>query len=260
MLVTDSSHYATWLKASGTTSAVIRVRLCYLNRLAVLHPGKSIETFTIDDLLHFLSRPGWAPETRRSARSAVRSYFRWAYSTGRIAHDLSIKLPAVRIPPTLPRPTPDDVFQRALARAGHRDQLMILLAAYAGLRRAEISRVHSKDIVGDVLRVCGKGGRVREIPLHPELQRRLRDCKGWAFPGKDDGHLSPNRVGTILIRLLGEGWSGHTLRHRFATRAYAVERDLFAVQTLLGHSKPETTRRYTAIPNESLRTAVLGAA
>ena len=50
----------------------------------------------------------------------------------------------------------------------------------------------------------------------------------------------------------------HTLRHRFATTAYGVERDLRAVQELLGHSKPETTARYVAVPEGALRTAVAG--
>ena len=60
--------------------------------------------------------------------------------------------------------------------------------------------------------------------------------------------------GPIWIREGGQG-----LRHRFATAAYAVERDLFAVQTLLGHSSPTTTARYTALPPDALHRAVLGA-
>jgi site-specific recombinase XerC len=44
-------------------------------------------------------------------------------------------------------------------------------------------------------------------------------------------------------------------RHRFATTAYAAERDLLAVQQLLGHSRPEVTARYTALPGDALRAA-----
>ncbi|MBA2774731.1 MAG: site-specific integrase [Nocardioidaceae bacterium] len=51
--------------------------------------------------------------------------------------------------------------------------------------------------------------------------------------------------------MLGAGWSGHKLRHRFATTAYAAERDLLAVQQLLGHSRPEVTARYTALPGDA---------
>ena len=140
---------------------------------------------------------------------------------------------------------------------------MILLALLAGLRRAEIAAVHTADMAPEVLgyslRVTGKGGRVRALPLHDALVEELvHRPVGFVFPGACQGHLSPGWVGKRLATLLGPGWSGHTLRHRFATQAYAVQRDLFAVQQLLGHSKPETTARYTAIPNDSLRAAVNG--
>ena len=134
---------------------------------------------------------------------------------------------------------------------------MILLAAYAGLRRAEVAAVHSRDIEGTSLRVVGKGGRVRVIPLHPALEEALNGLDGYVFPGRLQGHVSADNVGKTLSRLLGPGWTAHTLRHRFASRAYAAERDIRAVQELLGHSKLETTQLYTAIPDGALRTAVL---
>jgi site-specific recombinase XerC len=62
----------------------------------------------------------------------------------------------------------------------------------------------------------------------------------------------------FVRRALGRGWTAHKLRHRFATAAYAGNRGLLAVQQLLGHSKPETTQRYTALPGDALRTAVMG--
>jgi integrase len=61
---------------------------------------------------------------------------------------------------------------------------------------------------------------------------------------------------TAVDVVLGAGWSGHSCRHAFASKAYAGTRDLRAVQTLLGHSKPETTARYTAVPDGALAAAV----
>jgi integrase len=82
----------------------------------------------------------------------------------------------------------------------------------------------------------------RSIPPNPDLPHRLELLpNGWAFPGQDHGHVSANHVGVIPKRLLGEGHTSHTLRHMFASKAYADTRDLRAVRTLLGHSKPETT-------------------
>jgi site-specific recombinase XerD len=63
-----------------------------------------------------------------------------------------------------------------------------------------------------------------------------------------------------MSALLGPGWTAHSLRHRFATRAYAGERDLLTVQQLLGHSSVATTQRYTQIPDDALRRAVMAVA
>lgn len=60
--------------------------------------------------------------------------------------------------------------------------------------------------------------------------------------------------------MLPDGWTTHTLRHRFATVSYAGTRDLLAVQELLGHSRPETTRGYVQLPQDALRAAVAAAA
>ncbi len=139
---------------------------------------------------------------------------------------------------------------------------MILFALLAGLRRSEIAQVHSRDIVPDLVglsvRVVGKGGKTRVIPLHPALADALRGREGFLFPGKIDGHISGDRVGHLLTRALGGGWSGHTLRHRFATQTYAHGHDLFATQRLLGHSQPQTTLRYTQLEDDSLRAAIHG--
>lgn len=63
-----------------------------------------------------------------------------------------------------------------------------------------------------------------------------------------------------LMLLLAAGWSAHSMRHRYATVTYAVARDLLTVQQLLGHSKPETTMRYTALPADALRASARHAA
>lgn len=59
---------------------------------------------------------------------------------------------------------------------------------------------------------------------------------------------------------LGDGWTTHSLRHRFATQAYRATRDIRAVQQLLGHSSPTTTARYVLVDEDSLAAAVLAVA
>lgn len=257
----DHLDYLTWIRAAGAAPGTVRQRRHYLGSLAETYPASTLLALTPADLAAFLAHDGWAPETRKCARAALRGFYAWALDMELTTKNPAVKLPPVRVPPGRPRPTPDDVFARAVAHGDVRDRLMVMLAAYAGLRRSEIAQVHTSDMTGDVLRVKGKGGRVRLLPLHPVLfEALLLRPEGWVFPGLIDGHLSAQYVGQRLGRLLGPGWSGHTLRHRFASRAYLVDRDLRAVQTLLGHSKPETTARYTQVPDGALRAAILGVA
>ncbi len=265
-----------WLDAGARMSSTITVRRWWLTRLG--------ETFadpwavTPEDLMLWLSRGDWAPETKRQGRSSVQSFYRWAEIVGHVSVSPARHLHAVTIPRTLPRPTPDDVVLEAMHRADPRVRLAMQLAMYAGLRRAEIVGLHTRDIDDDCLHVRGKGGHERLVPLHPDLRvalraelRRRRDTSeswgggavavadGWLFPSDRPGRpLTPHHMGVLIARAMPGGWTCHTLRHRFATHAYRSGRDLRAVQELLGHSKPETTARYAAIPNGALLAAVAG--
>jgi integrase len=249
--------YLTWLAASGATQGTLRLRRHYLSRVSALAPSPAdVDT---GQLATFLACPTWAPETRKAARSAVLGFFTWATHSGLVADNPAADLPAVRVPKPDPRPAPDSVIAIAMRGADSRTQDMLMLAAFAGLRCREIARLHSEEITERALRPLGKGGKRRTIPLLPLLAVRLLGREGWIFPGNDNGHLSPSRVGRLISDALPKGWTAHTLRHRFASQAYAVERDLRAVQELLGHASVATTQIYTAVPPEAKLRAVLGA-
>ena len=109
------------------------------------------------------------------------------------------------------------------------------------------------------LRVHGKGARQRTVPLTDDLASMLRGMpEGWAFPNGQGGHLSAGYLSKQVSELLPEGVTMHALRHRFATQAYNVDRDVFAVQRFLGHASPTTTQRYVLVSDQNLR--ALGAA
>lgn len=254
----------TYLRAAHQPETTRGLRTYHLRRLADHHHDRDPFEITFDDLVHWLALHDWAAETRRSNRSSLRLFYAWAHATGRMPTNPAHGLPPVALPRRLPRPAPDDVVLAALARADVRVRLMVLVAAHAGLRRGEVARLHTDDLERDLcgwsLRVHGKGARERLVPLDDDLGRALEQLPpGYAFPGRVDGHLSPARVGELVSEVLGPGWTAHTLRHRFATLAYSVERDLRAVQELLGHSKPETTATYTQIPEDARRRAAAGA-
>ena len=133
------------------------------------------------------------------------------------------------------------------------ERLMIRLGAECGLRRGEIARVHSDDVVADnagrSLIVRGKGDKQRIVPLPDDLAGIIMDARGYLFPGRFGGHVEESYIGDHISRLLPDGYAAHTLRHRFATTAYAATHDLFVVAELLGHESVETTEHYVALPD-----------
>lgn len=271
--------YERWLRAAGRSPRTIALRIYYVSRLARHVHWRHPADISHDDILEWLADSGWAPNTRKSAVASIRGFFEWANEEGHLRRNPAVRLPSVRVPAGIPKPAPSTLVQKAMVQSSERDALMIALAAFAGLRRSEIASLRWSDVQWDGLRIKGKGGRTRSVPLTPQLAERLRRERelresgrwgnGWryridplspfVFPGAHGrDHITGDRVARIIARALDRGWSTHTLRHRFATKAYAVDRDLLTVQQLLGHTSPETTARYTAVPRGAAMRAVQG--
>lgn len=251
----NEDRIAAWLRAraaSGRSRATLKVQRICVARVAAQH---DLDTVTTDQIAAVLSAPDWKPETRRVNFIALRSYFAWALTEGHRTDNPMGALSRPRVPRTVARPVPEDALEHALSNADQRTRLMILLAAHAGLRCAEIAAVHRSDLAGDLLTITGKGGKRRTIPVAGELLERLQDCpRGYLFPGRQAGtHLHPSQVGALVSRLLPPGYTTHKLRHRYACRIYNATHDLLAVQELLGHESPVTTRRYVLTDLDTLR-------
>lgn len=247
------------LRAAGLSAQTIKSRRYKMVHLAALFMPSGPEDVTTEQIVQVFARQQWKPETRKAYRNTISSFFRWLHKSCRRSDAPSLDVPRVKKPRAHPRPCPDKYVTAAMEKATAAEKLMIRFGAECGLRRGEIARVHSDDVVADSaghsLIVRGKGDKQRIVPLPDDLAAIVMDANGYLFPGRFGGHVEESYIGDHISHLLPDGYAAHTLRHRFATTAYAATHDLFVVAELLGHESVETTEHYVAMPDGRLREA-----
>lgn len=251
------SDWLAWMASGSTAPSTIRSRGYTVRAFAREHP---LATATHDDVQEYLGRPCRGPEGRKTVLASLRSLYRWAALRDLLDNDPTRLAHPIHVPAGVPKPCPELVLRRGILHADRETTLMLLLGAYAGLRLSEIAALRAGDITPNGLRVTGKGGRTRIVPVHPRLDPYL-DFADYAFPSPvRAGHVCSDYVATRVEGALGGGWTTHSLRHRFATCAYRATHDLRSVQQLLGHSSPTTTARYVGVNDDQLAAAVLAVA
>ena len=259
------------LRAARRSPDTIRLRVERLAAVARGCPGSDPLTVSRAELVNYMAQKhSWTPEYAHSVRTSLRVFFGLLEDLELRPHDPARRLPRIRIPRGLPRPCPDGAVRVALHDASDaRIRLAIRLGAEAGLRRMEIAGLRRDDVEGwaGEYRVHirrGKGGHERAVPISDEFAHKLRTSgdgeSAYLFPGPTGSHVSPAHLGKLMKDALPEGWTAHSLRHRFATAAYQASGDLRAVQELLGHQSPATTAIYTKVADESIRRAAMAAA
>lgn len=239
------------LSAGGRAPATIELRQRHVVTVARIIK-RPLARVSVEHLETVIANPDWSPAYRRGIRASLRLFFAWAHRHHFIDDNPAYELPAIAQPRAVPRPVSEIDTANALACPDTRTSIMVALMAHCGLRRGEVATVRGTDIIsgtyGPLIRVCGKGGHVREVPIPPYLAKTIREHgEGWLFPGAIDGHLSPRRVGELVRDVLPPGMTSHQLRHRYGTITYQRSHDIRAVQTLLGHAKLDTTMIYTAV-------------
>jgi len=153
---------------------------------------------------------------------------------------------------------------------------MLELLYAAGLRVSELCQLELSDLNRDlgVLRVAGKGGRQRLVPVGKSalaaVERYLNEARPALLRGRGSRYLFVTARGTRLTRqafwklLLGygkragifHGLTPHVLRHTFATHLLEGGADLRSVQTMLGHADISTTQIYTHVLRSRLKRTV----
>lgn len=247
------------LKAAGLSDKSVETRRRKMNHLARLLPMGPLMV-TVDELTKVFAREDWKRETRHAYRSTLRSFYAWMCVQGYRCDNPVDELPKMRGSQPHPHPCPDMYIIHALGEASEAEELMLRLGSEVGLRRGEIARVHSSDVMRDLLGfsliVHGKGDRQRIVPIEDDLAQRIINAEGYLFPGRFGGHVEESYIGKHVSRLLPSGWSAHSLRHRYATTAWEATHDLLLVSKLLGHASVVTTQVYVAMPDSRLREAL----
>lgn len=193
-------------------------------------------------------------ETKHAYLGDLRTMFKWATKRGLIVRNPTEDLQSVRRPQPLPRPIGEEDLGIAMLIAQPRVRLVLVLGAFAGLRRFEIAPLRAEDVTQRIVIVRdGKGGKGRILPTHPAIWAAYRAHgvdEGWLFRNGQGAHVRPNTIGTWVRELFAEVGVKSTLhktRHRFGTRlAEAARGDMRMVQAGLGHAHLATSEYYVA--------------
>lgn len=240
--------YLNYLSLRGMAEATIKRRTSSLGSFARwLHP-MPIERAKRDHV------EGWLTTfrevtTRKAYRSDLSDFFQWATRRELIERNPVALTDPIRVPKTLPRPVPPHAVPAIIAAAPtERLRLALMLAAYAGLRRAEIVALAGHDLqfhpVSLIVVRDGKGHKDRIVPMHPLLVVELGNFRGNGFVIP----WSPDHLGAVAaqhIRDCGYDATIHKLRSSFATEmARVMDGNIVAVGKVLGHESPATTMQY----------------
>lgn len=253
-------------KAAKRRPTSTRTRVAALTKFAHCYPDSDPLTVTRDVLISYLGNGEWKPNTAHSVRTSFRVFFRLLCDLGHRRDDPARTLPAVKIPRAVPRPCPDQVVREAFSDAADdRVRLALRIATETGLRIGEIARLRPADVIGGVgsywLHIVGKGGHERTVPISDALAEVILSTPTThVFPATvGGGPITSGHLCRLVAKALPGGWTAHTLRHRFATKAYESSKDIRALQELLGHVSPTTTAIYTKVSNDALRSAAMAA-
>lgn len=242
------TSFAGWQRQRGCSPATLRRRSISIRQFARWMSPAHIGTATTLDAEEWLDTFA-SPRTRHAYHSDLAVFYRWAMRRDILRHDPMQLCDPVKVPKCLPRPVPADKVAALIAAAPTPHVARaIALAAYAGLRRSEISALTSDDIAlhtsPAVLIVRnGKGGKDRIVPVHPALTATIGT--------RPTGRIVPLCPGTIgahvaaHMRACGIDATIHQLRHTFGTEIVRVSNgNLVLGGQLMGHESPNTTRGY----------------
>lgn len=239
-----------------------------------LNDWAGLDTRNLRRLVARLHQQGLASRSLARLLSATRGLYQYLLREGLCRHDPATGLSPPKRERRLPRTLDADRSAQLLDGAveddfiARRDQAMLELFYSSGLRLSELVGLDldGLDLPAGLVRVRGKGNKVRELPVGSMARQALEHWlplrklanpnDGAVFISQQGRRLGPRavqlRVRQAGVRELGQHLHPHMLRHSFASHMLESSQDLRAVQELLGHADIATTQIYTHLDFQHL--------
>jgi len=269
--------------ASRATLAAYRSDLELVARWRAANRAGPLRSAGREDLFALLaerSATGYAPRSTARLLAALRAFFADALRQSLVAADPTALLERPALPRSLPKALAESEVEALLQAPepatveGLAERAMLELLYASGLRVSELVALPALalNLRQGVVRVRGKGGRERLVPIGAEAQHWLERYLGEARPTLARGRAVP----ALFLTVNGEAptrqqfWARlkalavragldparvtpHGLRHSFATHLLNRGADLRVLQMLLGHASLSTTQIYTHLAREGLK-------
>jgi integrase/recombinase XerC len=211
--------------------------------------------------------------------ATLRTFFRYLKREGIVGKNPAKMVAIPKGGKDLPHAlTVDEAFRLldvpdATGPLGIRDRAILEFLYSSGLRVGELTSLslHDLDLGEGMVRVMGKGGKERMVPIgskaiealksylarRGELMEKGKSAPAYLFLNHRGGRLTARSVGRMIKRYLLQGGivketSPHTFRHSFATHLLDAGADLRGIQELLGHASLSTTQKYTHVSSAKL--------
>jgi site-specific recombinase XerD len=244
----DVEEFASWLDARGLSPDDVDTRLFSEYAAHLASPRSAARKLS--------------PSTVARKLAAVRSFLRFTLGPARVPEASFAPRRRRRLPDVPKQAEIELVLERAEGASALdlRNRALLELVYSAGLRSREAVDLDLRDLDFDqeLVRVRGKGGKERAVPLGEEashwVARYLHEARGQLARGAEDAlflSVRGRRLDTSTLRRLLP--HPHRLRHAFATHLLEGGADLRTIQELLGHSSLSTTQAYSHVDGKRLR-------
>lgn len=272
------AQYLDWLRSNTPSLGTVRAYKADLNQVVAFMSGvqiadlPSMSAEAINAFLRVLRENAYAPNTIRHRASTIRAFLAWLVRSGVITYHPYLAFPTPKVPRPLPRPVAEgDILRIIEAMSTPRNRAIVELLYSSGLRISELTSLDltSIDLAARTVRVMGKGGRERLVPIGEPacdaIRAHLETRWHSADPRADPLFLSPlgarltdGAIRRMLHKIrkelgLTQRVTPHSFRHSFATHLLDHGADIRVIQILLGHESIQSTQRYAAVSLGHLR-------